>query len=416
MRRLTHVLARRTLLWAGVATTLLVASLCAALLVHRAGAPEFRSTGARQDALRSLGYIQWSVIRGDDRGKSGVLSADSRRYQDGVNLYHSRHRTEAYLMDMRGTILHTWTRGQGDEGGGWHHVEIGDDGNLFAIAKDASLVKIDRDSRTIWESRHRFHHDLAVADSGEIYALCREVLWVRTESGAFPILDDQIVVLSPDGTLLRKISMYGVLKGEIERDVLDRARTSYDASLARQETPVIGEDTAYDVFHTNTVEIFQRDVPGLARQGDILVCVRNLNAIAVVNPADERIVWIWGQNHLDAPHQPSLTRNGTILAFDNGRKRGYSRIVELDPVSEQVVWEYRGDPPASFYSELRGGAQKLPNGNILITESDSGHVFEITEDKTTVWDFWNPETRGGERAIIYRMTRIDRQHLNSTQE
>ena len=40
--------------------------------------------------------------------------------------------------------------------------------------------------------------------------------------------------------------------------------------------------------------------------------------------------------------------------------------------------------------------QKLPNGNVLITESSGGRLFEVTPDKRIVWEYINP-VRVGEK-------------------
>ena len=34
--------------------------------------------------------------------------------------------------------------------------------------------------------------------------------------------------------------------------------------------------------------------------------------------------------------------------------------------------------------------QALPNGNLLVTESQRGHAFELTPDKKIVWDYYDP--------------------------
>ena len=56
--------------------------------------------------------------------------------------------------------------------------------------------------------------------------------------------------------------------------------------------------------------------------------------------------------------------------------------------------------------DKRGAAQRLPNGNTLITESERGRVFEVTPQKEIVWEFWNPEIVKGARKRIYRLTRL----------
>ncbi len=76
-------------------------------------------------------------------------------------------------------------------------------------------------------------------------------------------------------------------------------------------------------------------------------------------------------------------------------------------LSRETVWESYGDPPESFSSPTRGGAQRLANGNTLITESERGRVFEITNDGELVWEFFNPMARGLKRVAIHRMMRIE---------
>ncbi len=127
--------------------------------------------------------------------------------------------------------------------------------------------------------------------------------------------------------------------------------------------------------------------------------------LAVIDPVLQKVVWTWGEGELDGPHDPSVLPNGNLLVFDNGRRRGYSRILEIDPRTGEIVWRFEASPPESFWSHVRGSVQALPNGNVLITESTKGHVFEITRAGETVWDFWKPEFTGAKRSQIYRMTR-----------
>jgi hypothetical protein len=68
---------------------------------------------------------------------------------------------------------------------------------------------------------------------------------------------------------------------------------------------------------------------------------------------------------------------------------------------------YEADERADFFTARGGDAQRLPNGNTLICESEKGRVFEITPEGEIVWEFWHPEiTDGQKRKTIYRMERI----------
>jgi hypothetical protein len=122
--------------------------------------------------------------------------------------------------------------------------------------------------------------------------------------------------------------------------------------------------------------------------------------------ATMRIVWAWGEGELEWPHYPVMLASGNILVYDNGVFREYSRIIEVNPLTEEIEWEYRADPPESFYSETRGAAQRLPNGNTLICDSTDGRVFEVTPDGTTVWEWLNPATEDGHRVQVVRMYRL----------
>ncbi len=53
-------------------------------------------------------------------------------------------------------------------------------------------------------------------------------------------------------------------------------------------------------------------------------------------------------------------------------------------------WEYKAPDLFSFYSAFISGAQRLKNGNTLITEGMRGRFFEINPDKEIVWEYWNP--------------------------
>jgi outer membrane protein assembly factor BamB len=173
-------------------------------------------------------------------------------------------------------------------------------------------------------------------------------------------------------------------------------------------------DWGLDILHTNTCQVLDRRIEGFCEKGDILLCIRNLNLVVVFDPVTRKIRWEHdGTGFLEHPHEPTLLDNGNVLIFDNGYKRKYSRVLEFDPMTLQTVWQYEAQPSHNFYSRARGSIQRFPNGNTLITESDSGRVFEVTEQGDIVWEWYNPifssnhPDRTGKRAIVYRMKRLE---------
>jgi hypothetical protein len=94
-------------------------------------------------------------------------------------------------------------------------------------------------------------------------------------------------------------------------------------------------------------------------------------------------------------HCPSELPDGKLLLFDNGTFRDgenvpYSRVIEVDRRTRAITWEYRDSPPENFFTALMGAAQRLANGNTLITESMFGRVFEVDRDRRVCWEYVVP--------------------------
>jgi hypothetical protein len=105
------------------------------------------------------------------------------------------------------------------------------------------------------------------------------------------------------------------------------------------------------------------------------------------------------------------------LGFWPNKYRGFSRVLEINPITKKIVWQYVQAKPTNpddpygnnhqFYSNVMSGAQRLPNGNTLITEADTGRVFEVTEDGEVVWEYapgWI--SGGGFFGSVYRAYRV----------
>jgi hypothetical protein len=143
------------------------------------------------------------------------------------------------------------------------------------------------------------------------------------------------------------------------------------------------------------------------RAGNLLICFRNINQIGLLDRDTWEILWTWGADDLDWPHLPVMVENGNILIYDNGTHRLYSRLIEVNPITEKIEWEYVADPPRAFFSRENGSAQRLPNGNTLVCNGYNGRAFEITRGGEIVWEWINPTTKEKHREQICRMWRIE---------
>jgi hypothetical protein len=104
--------------------------------------------------------------------------------------------------------------------------------------------------------------------------------------------------------------------------------------------------------------------------------------------------------------------DGNITVFNNGLGQpgpDLSSILEIAPPVDGLgdyslapgsaygpttpVWSYVG-PPENF-SAIISGAQRLQNGNTLITYGVNGTLVEVTPDGEVVWKYVNPYTGSG---------------------
>ena len=154
------------------------------------------------------------------------------------------------------------------------------------------------------------------------------------------------------------------------------------------ETDIItSHDKREEWSHANTV--------GELADGNIIMSWRNLSTVVIIDRRSGKIIWRLGRELLSHQHYPHELENGNILIFDNGTFRdnaalNFSRVIEVDRKTKRIVWQYADTPPHNFFSPYISGAQRLPNGNTLITEGNYGRLFEVTSEKEIVWEYVNP--------------------------
>ena len=362
----------------------------------------------------------WHPARTDLKG----VSVNDQRAQSGVTIYTSGHEPAAYLISMEGEVLHKWQRPFSqiwNEGAAVRkpqpdsHVYMrkaipDTDGNLLAVYEGAGdtpygygMVKLDKDSNVIWSYLQATHHDFDVAPDGRIFVLTHEIIdepspalqHLRT-----PRLDDFLVILSASGEELEKIPLLHAVEDSDYRQLLWE----------------ISSFALADPLHTNSVHVITEDEAErftFGSAGQLLVSFREPNAIGVVDPDQRRLVWA-ARGYWAGQHDPHILENGNILLFDNRgnfrKPEGRSRVIEFDPQTMQLVWQYTGTPESPLESDIRSYSQRLRNGNTLITESNGGRILEVSSDGDIVWEFTNP-VRGGPGndriPIICKALRLD---------
>ena len=115
--------------------------------------------------------------------------------------------------------------------------------------------------------------------------------------------------------------------------------------------------------------------------------------------------------------------NGEKLGFYPNKYRHFTRVLEINPLTKQIVWQYKQPWPTKdqnndgkkrgnerlLFSGIMGGAQRLMNGNTLITEAETGRIIEVTKHKEVVWEYvapWQTPQTGLRGVAVYRAYRV----------
>jgi hypothetical protein len=331
---------------------------------------------------------------------SPVTHYEPGRCYDGYTLFATLQDRDFFLIDMDGRLVHRWPT---DE---THQAELLPNGNLIYGDNYKGVKEITWTGKKVWSYFCDWHHDLDLAPHGRVMIL---------QGGRHRVFD------RPDIWDGCRVGLSFLANNFIEIEPHTLRRTwQWWAHEHVHELKAIGipfprkideysKDRNGDIFHCNTLEVLPDTALGRRdprfRQGNVMFSYRQLSTIGIVDRHSGEIVWAWGPGELDGQHQPTLIPDvdpltglpmpgaGHILVFDNGKyTRDYSRVIEVDPVTNSIVWS----SPTNWYSWHVSGAQRLPNGNTLICDGPEGRLFEITHAGETVWEYYNPYFRGSD--------------------
>ena len=321
--------------------------------------------------------------------RTGLTALDPELACPGYVLFNTAGGgDDVYLMDLEGKVVHQWRVPYPP-----YYGYLLPNGNLFVMLKSEAnaeplfprwaslqgglLREMSWDGKSLWEHHDPLqHHDgRRTASGGALYLTVEQMpddLAARVRGGAQDrhagsMWADVLVEVDAGG---RRIWEWHAAEHlDPVRDILELGNPGHEWS------------------HANTI----------APLGDerVLVSFRNISVVAIIDKRTGDIVWRLGDEVLAQQHDANVLPNGNILIFDNGTSRrhmtqGFSRVIEVDPSTSSIVWEYRDNPALNFFSPNISGARRLPNGNTLITEGRFGRMFQVTPIGEVVWEYVNP--------------------------
>jgi hypothetical protein len=369
---------------------------------------------------------------------TGVTRYDPSK-SDNVFVLFSGSDDKTRLIDMEGNEVHRWDHrgfpsGMLDPalvGGARGHVmvqladmtgsETGVIPGIPAIFKNKTIGELDWDGNIVWQwgetapgAAAQQHHDWARLPNGDTLVL--SVLSYQIPGFALPKqLDDAIYEVAPNGDIVWKW---------IAGDHLD------ELGFTPEALALVRKSEIPDYLHVNSMKPLGpnhwfRDGDARFDPDNIVISSREANLTIIIEKRTGHVVWRLGPTYPPTPkgprHMPSiidqisgqhdphlipegLAGAGNLLMFDNQGEAGFpsatlkifpgSRALEIDPVKQQIVWEYTGSdtdaPEWTFYSSFISDARRLPNGNTMINEGMNGRFFQITPAGEIVWEYVSP--------------------------
>jgi outer membrane protein assembly factor BamB len=231
-----------------------------------------------------------------------------------------------------------------------------------------------------------------------------EITWQHEE----PAVHHDVVRLANGNTLFP-------VWVELAADVAKRVRGGY-VQRGEKLPPLLGDDivevdpAGQEVWRAHTWKLFDPRLDPLCPidrrwewthmnsldvndSGDVLLSCRNNSRVAVINRASGEMTWKYGFPHTAHQHHATWVNGGNVMIFDNGMHglgMAASRVIEVNPATNEVAWRYEGSPQQQFFSGHISGATSLPGGNVLVCEGTSGRLLEVTRRGEVAWEWWNP--------------------------
>jgi hypothetical protein len=257
-----------------------------------------------------------------------------------------------------------WTYQSRDPGAWFFDVDPLPDGNLLVVSpRDGATLVYELDPETerrVWERRLPFEdtHDVDLLSEDELV-----VSHMRAWNPENRTSGDRVVV-------------YNLTTDEVTWSW--RYREHFPADTDGGQNP--------DWTHSNDVD----PIPG----GRLLLSPRNFDQVLIVNRSTKEITNRLGADDdyavLKEQHNPDylVSENGTptLLVADSGN----NRVVEY--AFEDGAWTRTWSVGSDSLNWPRD-ADRLPNGNTLVTDTLNHRVLEITPTGDVVWEYhvtWGP--------------------------
>ncbi len=401
-------------------------------------------------------------------GSTNEKIRDNESYE-GYTLFAPMALKTTYLINNDGDVVHTWDSNYRprlsvyllDNLNLLRTNFLGDNSIFVAAGASGRVELLSWDSTVLWNFEYSTndyctHHDIELMPNGNILMIAWEykspsdaLAAGRDPSVSYSdIWPDHVIEVEPTGSSGGNIVWEWHVWDHLIQDY-DSAQDNFGVVSNHPELIDINFIGGRELTHINSIDYNEE-------LDQILLSINTFNEIWVIDHSTTTaeaaghtggnsgkggdILYRWGNpqtyhagdvndqkffNNHDANWiENGYPGEGNILVYNNGKNRpdgNYSSIDEIvPPINEngtyshttgsaygpdEQIWIYTSENLTDFYSGGISGAQRLPNGNTLICEGNQGTFFEITHNKTVVWEYINPYPSSG--ANVFKIRRYN---------
>jgi len=288
------------------------------------------------------------------------------------------------------------------------HPKLSKDGGLL-FKYSTPLRKIDACSNLIFQNTHdNFHHSIETDLDGNIWV--PSVMYPQSlpiKKAGRDIVDDAIVKLSPEGDILYEKSVPQIFIDNGLEYLLFAHGNVFEA----------------DPIHLNDIQPVDYDGE-YWNKGDVFLSMRNQSMIILYRPATNEIIWK-GKGPFFHQHDVDILDDHRISVFNNNVKL-FQGMKIVDGSNEVIIYNFKTKEYSTYLAEslikndvrtdVQGGSQILPNGDLFIEESNYGRTLYFNTDGSLRWTHVNRSENGnvswvGWSRILY--TQDDIQNVNN---
>jgi hypothetical protein len=400
------------------------------MAVERLKLPPYRTISRAVNEIQRLAKRPSNLVPIRHQG-IGARVYDRGAMAPGLTLVTSSWRDFGWapgfrLIDSEGNVLHQWRTDASEiwpeppHKDRWRGLFNGPDsyphgsylfenGDVVFNIERMGLVRMNAAGEVLWTLPYRTHHSVFRDEDGNFW-VCGATWIEDDEEGRkraadypgleLPCIEDHLLKVSPDGELLRDISVLKVLYESGNQHLFWK--------IAKRQTS--------DLTHLNDVEVLGAELAdqyALFDAGDILFSLRRTHTVCVIDGDTEAVKWLSTGPFMEQ-HDPDFLGDGLIGIYDNNSDGteatahlGGSRIIAVKPDCQKTRVLYPRSDSQRFFSGHAGKFQRCSNGNLLLTEATGARVLEVDSEGRLLWEWINEPYDEKRVSEVLEGTRYD---------